>query len=195
MGPGVKCPPAAWVYGEWGWCASCEQTRTHTLCTHTACLRTTAHVPGALAMHCGPPGCPHTPGPCRCAPGHSDFRSSQFIFPATPWAGGVGPETFRGLVQGQQLQEEQIWTQSWVLTLARLWLHTRCCLRKSGGLVSVSFLFLFFLINLFLAVLGLRCCEWALPSCGERASHCGGSSCCRARALGAWASVVAARRL
>ena len=30
---------------------------------------------------------------------------------------------------------------------------------------------------------------------GARASHCGGFSCCGARALGAWASVVAARGL
>ena len=26
----------------------------------------------------------------------------------------------------------------------------------------------FFIFNLFLAVLGLRCCAWALSSCGER---------------------------
>ena len=53
-----------------------------------------------------------------------------------------------------------------------------------------SFFFFFFLIYfiyLFLAVLGLHC--------GARASHCGGFSCCRARALGAWASVVVARGL
>ena len=31
--------------------------------------------------------------------------------------------------------------------------------------------------------------------CGVRASRCGGFSCCRAQALGAWASVVAARGL
>ena len=31
--------------------------------------------------------------------------------------------------------------------------------------------------------------------CGARASHCGGFSCCRARALGAWASVVVAHGL
>ena len=31
--------------------------------------------------------------------------------------------------------------------------------------------------------------------CGVRASHCGGFSCCGARALGAWASVVVAFRL
>ena len=30
---------------------------------------------------------------------------------------------------------------------------------------------------------------------GVRASHCGGFSCCRAQALGAWASVVVARGL
>ena len=31
--------------------------------------------------------------------------------------------------------------------------------------------------------------------CSAWASHCGGFSCCRARALGTWASVVVARRL
>ena len=60
-----------------------------------------------------------------------------------------------------------------------------------------------YLIYLFLAALGLRCCARAFSSCRERgllfiavrglliavASHCG------ARALGAWASVVVARRL
>ena len=59
-----------------------------------------------------------------------------------------------------------------------------------------------YLINLFLAALGLHCCTWAFSSCGERgllfiarASHCSGFSCCRARALGAQASVVVARGL
>ena len=28
--------------------------------------------------------------------------------------------------------------------------------------------FFFFLINLFLAVLGLRCCAWAFSSCGKQ---------------------------
>ena len=50
---------------------------------------------------------------------------------------------------------------------------------------------LFFKINV-LAALGLCCCKWAFSSCGEwgllstggaRASHRGGFSCCRARAL------------
>ena len=31
-----------------------------------------------------------------------------------------------------------------------------------------SFLKKFYFIYLFLAVLGLRCCTWALSSCGER---------------------------
>ena len=40
----------------------------------------------------------------------------------------------------------------------------------------------FFSIYLFLAVLGLCCCAWP-SSRGAQASHCGGFSCCRARAL------------
>ena len=52
-----------------------------------------------------------------------------------------------------------------------------------------------------MAVLGLCCCVRAFSSCDEpgatlhcggRASHCGGFSCCEARALGARASVVVA---
>ena len=35
----------------------------------------------------------------------------------------------------------------------------------------------------------------ATLSCGAQASHCGGFSCCRAQALGTWASVVVACRL
>ena len=69
-------------------------------------------------------------------------------------------------------------------------------------------LFIYF-IYLFLAALGLPCCVRAFSSCGEWgllfvavrgllivvASHCGGFSCCGARALGARASVVGARGL
>ena len=48
------------------------------------------------------------------------------------------------------------------------------------------------------AVLRLRCCAWALSSCGKcwllylqaRASHCSGFSCCRAWALGVRASGI-----
>ena len=57
-------------------------------------------------------------------------------------------------------------------------------------LSSVTFLPFFlpsFLPSFLSAVLGLRC--------SAQASHCGGFSYCRARALGAWASVVVARGL
>ena len=56
----------------------------------------------------------------------------------------------------------------------------------------------------FFAVLGLHCCTQAFSGCGERgllfccspwASHCIEFSCCGARALGTWASVVAAQGL
>ena len=50
-----------------------------------------------------------------------------------------------------------------------------------------SFFYLNKFIYLFLAVLGLHC--------SARASHFGGFSCCGARALGAQASVVVARKL
>ena len=56
-----------------------------------------------------------------------------------------------------------------------------------------------------MAALGLPCCAQAFSSCskgggatlccGERASRCGGFSCCGARVLGARASVVVACRL
>ena len=53
----------------------------------------------------------------------------------------------------------------------------------------------------FLAALGLHCCAWAFFSCGEQGLlfvavrgllTAVASLCCRARALGAWASVVVA---
>ena len=69
----------------------------------------------------------------------------------------------------------------------------------------VSFLFIyFFKFYLLLAALGLCCCTGAFSSWGERgllfaadarASHCGGFSCCGARALGAQASIVVAHGL
>ena len=54
-----------------------------------------------------------------------------------------------------------------------------------------------------MAVLGLRCCAWAFSICSEWglisgygvwASHCSGLSCCRAQALGVWASVLRGAR-
>ena len=58
-----------------------------------------------------------------------------------------------------------------------------------------------FILNLFLAVLGLHHWAWAfsargeqglLSSCSTWASHCSGFSCCATQALGTWASAVAA---
>ena len=68
------------------------------------------------------------------------------------------------------------------------------------------FLLINLFIYLFLAALGLCCCAQAFSSCGKwglllvavcglliaRASHCDGFSCCGARALGMWDSVVVA---
>ena len=70
-------------------------------------------------------------------------------------------------------------------------------------IIDVGFFFLFNkFICFFLAVLGLRCCVQAFSSCGkrgllflERASHCGGFSCCGAWTLGVQASVVVAHGL
>ena len=74
---------------------------------------------------------------------------------------------------------------------------------KNHVILFIYFFLIFKFIYLFLAVLGLCCCTRAFSSCGERgllfvavrgllievASRCG------AQALGAWASVVVARRL
>ena len=76
---------------------------------------------------------------------------------------------------------------------------------------TIVFFFLIYFIYLFiLAALGLLiyliylfCCAGflylrragATLRCGAWASHCGGFSCCGAWSLGAWVSVVVARRL
>ena len=57
------------------------------------------------------------------------------------------------------------------------------------GMLAPGLIFSINLLLLFLAGLDLRCCAWAfsscseqglLSSCGARASHCGGFSCCGA---------------
>ena len=58
----------------------------------------------------------------------------------------------------------------------------------------------FFLINVFIYFFIFGCVGPSLlhagfSSCGAQASQCGGFSCCRARALGAWTSVVVASGL
>ena len=61
----------------------------------------------------------------------------------------------------------------------------------------ILFFIYFWLCWVFVAARGLSlvAARGATLRCGERASHCSGFSCCRARALGVWASVVAARGL
>ena len=54
----------------------------------------------------------------------------------------------------------------------------------SHPMCSCVCVYIYKLIYLFLSVLGLRCCPRAFSSCGVRASHCGGFSCC-----GAWAQL------
>ena len=60
--------------------------------------------------------------------------------------------------------------------------------------VGFLLLLLFIIIIIILAALGLRCCVRAFSSCGERASHCSGFSCCdlwalelRLSSCGSWA--------
>ena len=73
---------------------------------------------------------------------------------------------------------------------------------NSAVAISVTCFLKIIYLFLFLTALGLHGCteafssEWALFFfCGAGASYCGGFSCFRAQALGAPASVVAARRL
>ena len=75
--------------------------------------------------------------------------------------------------------------------------------QKKSHKMKQNHSYIYFLnLFLFLAVLGLRCCVWAFLQlqragatlrCSARASHCGGFTCCGARALGAQASVAVAR--
>ena len=72
---------------------------------------------------------------------------------------------------------------------------------KRKILVKLFYIFKFFSINLFIfghvgsfaaCGLSLVAASRAILHCGARASHCSGFSCCRARTIGAQASVVAA---
>ena len=87
-----------------------------------------------------------------------------------------------------------------------LWEQGWSPLKKLIPKSSLSFFFFFnkFIFKKFLAVLGLRCCAWtfslvaaggATLQCSAQPSHCGGFSCCKAQALGTWASVVVAHGL
>ena len=65
---------------------------------------------------------------------------------------------------------------------------------RTGFSEKLTFLKKLIRVLIYLAVLGLHCCmvfssctEWGLLSLwGVKASHCGGSPCCRAQALGHW---------
>ena len=61
----------------------------------------------------------------------------------------------------------------------------------------ILFIYYFWLCWVFIAACGLSlvAASRATLHCGVQASHCGGFSCCRTRALGAWASVAVAHRL
>ena len=70
--------------------------------------------------------------------------------------------------------------------------------------LATFFLKFYYLNKMFLVVLDLCGCSWTFSSCSKRgapfccgawASHCGGFSCCGARLMGSWASVVAAHGL
>ena len=80
-------------------------------------------------------------------------------------------------------------------------LHLLCFLENVVYFIFLNlFLFILFIFGcvrsslLWVGFLQLRWVEATLH-CGVQASHCSGFSCCRARALGAWTSVVAARGL
>ena len=75
-----------------------------------------------------------------------------------------------------------------------------CATREVPGrlFLSLFILFIYFWLRwAFVAVHGLSlvAASGATLRCGAQASHCGGFSCCGARAVGAWASVVVAHGL
>ena len=73
-----------------------------------------------------------------------------------------------------------------------------------SSISELHFFLKIYLFILFLAVLGLCCCEWAFSNCGEMrllsscgtwAVHCSGFSCCGAPALRHVSTVIAAHGL
>ena len=71
-----------------------------------------------------------------------------------------------------------------------LWVYPRSGISGPHG----GSVFSLFSVCLFSAVLYFRCCLWPFSGC-QLASSWGGSSCCRAQAVGAWASVAVLPRL
>ena len=91
------------------------------------------------------------------------------------------------LVQGVQLRRKV--AKKMLMILLQILHNSNCALRDptrngkfafSEGLLE-NILLKFYL---FVAVLCLCCCAQALSSCRTWVSHCGGFSCCEARALG-----------
>ena len=68
--------------------------------------------------------------------------------------------------------------------------------------VFIYLLIIIIILNFWLCWVFVAACRLSLVAtsgatlhCRGRASHCGGFPCCRARALGVWASVAVARGL
>ena len=103
-----------------------------------------------------------------------------------------------GLAAPRHVESSQTRARTRVLCIGRHILN-HCATREAPnyGFLKNKFIYLF------LAALGLCCCAQAFSSCGERGLlfvvvHgliVVASLCCRARALGAWASVVMAHGL
>ena len=96
--------------------------------------------------------------------------------------------------------------QLFLISLCHFYWHGHSAIRSWSTFIYMYIYHYIFicLFVCFLAVLGLHCCTQAFSRCREQAllshwgvktSHCGGFSCCRAQALGAQGSVVAALRL
>lgn len=118
-----------------GWWREMVPVWRTNICAHPACLLTIACIPGGWPCSVGSLGACPPLGILKCSWALGLYLLSVHLHLLShPLGGGVGPETFRELVQGQKLQEEPSWT------LARLCLHTRCCPREAGGggLVSES---------------------------------------------------------
>ena len=81
-------------------------------------------------------------------------------------------------------------------TALQAWMY----IQVTRGSIYLLFGLGYFFFNLLAVALRLHFCMWAFSSCrkqgllfvgAHRPSHCSGFSCCGARALGAWSSVVA----
>ena len=88
-----------------------------------------------------------------------------------------------------------VWHVVWVLKMC--WTNKWTCHPIFIAFFFFIDLFIFGCVGSSLLRTGFLQLQWAGATlrCGARTSHCGGFSCCGARALGVWASVVVARGL